>query len=148
MKRERTLYSQAIRRSWLQRAIRISGDVQLLVEYDARGFGVNGTALPRIRVDGEEVYCGPTGGLLRRHQYLLPATRSGLTLVLEIEFTTEGLHQLHYFRLSLDSAVVYEEERGAIVAELLPQPLPIPSRAPRPEPSALPIASDPGSDEP
>jgi len=147
MNPERTLYSQAIRRSWLQRAIRIRGDVELLIEYDARVFGVNGTALPRIRMDGKGVYASPSRSLLLRHKFLLPAVQNGPTPVLEVEFTAEGLYQLRYFQLTLDSEMVYEEERGEIVKVLLPQPLPIPSRAPRPDAATLPIASDSGSDK-
>lgn len=142
MNRERTVYSQLIRRGWLQRTIRLSGEVDALIEYDAVSFGIGG-AEPRVLLDGAEVVVSRRGPLWTRHRLLLPALRHGQVPVLEIDFTKFGLVQLRSFRLSLNADVLYEEEHGTVVRLLEPPPLPIPSRTPPPDPNSLPIASAP-----
>jgi hypothetical protein len=142
LKRKLTLYSQVIRRGWLQRTLRLSGDVETLIEYDARGFGVDGAAAARIRVNGQEVTALLRGSYWQRHRLMLPPlVRHGPTPVLEIEFSRLGLIQLRFFRLTLNREVLYEEDRGVTVRLLEPPPLPIPANTPPPDPADLPIAS-------
>jgi hypothetical protein len=146
MKRERALYAQVTQRAWWRRAIRISGDVEALVEYDSRAFFVDGASAPRIRVNGAEIVAAIRGHLRSRHRLLLPAIRRGLLPVLEVEFTHFGLQEFRFFRLSLGSDVLYEEQWGLALRLATPPPLPIPSSVGSSAPAALPIPSEPVSD--
>ncbi|MGV3720593.1 MAG: hypothetical protein ACO1SX_06745 [Actinomycetota bacterium] len=141
MKREQTLYSQVLRRGWLQRTIRLSGEVEAIIEYNAAALGIGSSIAAKVRVNGQEVVASQRGSVWGRHRLLLPAIQYGLTPILEIEFTKLQLAQLQFFRLTVGSEVLYEENRGTVVRLLEPPPLPIPALTPPPDPADLPIAS-------
>lgn len=138
-KQEPVLHAQLTRRGWLLRRIQVSGALDAVFEYDARGFGVGNGTPEVVRVNGQPIYTVLREGRWERHRLLLPEMR--FSPVLEIEFTQLGIVQLRYFKLMLAGLVLYEEDRGKVLAVRQPPPLPIPAHIPLPSPEALPIAS-------
>lgn len=148
------VYATLTRRAWLRRAIRLTGDVDVLIEYDARP---TAWGIPEfiVRLDGGEVTrvsrSFPSPGLeigtmalpLGRHQVLLtlPARRGPVTAVLTAEVTNRGLlAQLNHLQVRLGNETVYHEEAGEIRTRE-PAICPIPASQPLEEVTEIPIPS-------
>jgi len=173
MNRERLLYARVVRRGWLQRTLQVSGDVQVLIEYDARRVGLYGDVEDAevVRVDGLMVDAMPSR-IVRRsdpwnetptlgqsrpwrrfeiweeHRITIPLATVGETATLEVELTNRGVASLRYLKLSIGFYVVYEEQGGQAITLRPPPTLPVPADPPSPDLRTLPIPPDcaPGSD--
>jgi hypothetical protein len=130
-------------RSWLRRAIRLGGEVDSVLMLDARAIGIGSSEEVLIHVDGAAHSRWRTAPPWERHalSFEVKAWRQSPTI--EVQFTSAGMYQIRYFKLSLRGIVLYEEAHDRVLQVLTRPPLPVPASRPNPDREELPIPAEP-----
>ena len=128
------------RQRWLRRTLRLTGAVDALIHYDGRALGIGSSPDERVYVDQVLVQLWrPEHTSPKR---AIPFRVHALAAEIEVALSWIGLHQITYFKLTVDGEVFYEEARDRVLLIRNPPPVPIPSQAPAPDPELLPIPAD------
>lgn len=130
-------------RSWLRRAIRLGGEVDSVLMLDARPIGIGSAEEVLIRIDGAAHSRWRIAPPWERHALSFQVKAWKRSPTIEVQFTSAGIYQVRYFKLTLRDIVLYEEEHDRVLQVLTRPPLPVPASRPAPDQEELPIPAEP-----
>jgi len=134
-----------VRKAWLHRVIRVTGDVDTTIEYWGRAFGP-GDGPAAVIADGRSFLTLPDH--LQPHpgyqtfKFNIDTRRGTLEGKAIAGLSSLGLYQLTSLRISLGGREVYVEIRGRMIVGERASSLPLPAPAPPPREGELPIPAN------